>query len=391
VYEYDELNQIKTVLYDVTTPEAIPGSPSRTVSYEWDAAGNRSRVTDNSITTNYTANNLNQYLDVGGSPLSYSKNGNLETETITGWTYSYDAQDRLVTAQRDTALVTFAYDPRNRRVIQTQNGTSTFLYYDDWSLIEERNSSDVLLEKYVHGPEIDELLKKVSQTSTAYYHQDALGSVTQLTDASGDLVEQYFYDVFGAVTIKDNNENIINASAFNNRFLFTGRELIIEKDIYDFRKRFYSSYLGRFLQPDRTGLDLEDYNLYRYVFNNPVNLTDPMGDPLLPAIIPVIINNPWTVSLTSSLIISSIFYFLPNDDSSDDDSSDDDSDPSPPIPKMSDQEYVEWLEKKRNDWVKYVESVEKEKKDSEYCPKESEPPAPRLRYRKTVTVEEYFD
>ena len=73
-------------------------------------------------------------------------------------------------------------------------GTTTTSYqiYDGWNLIEDRNGTGALVARYVHGPNVDELLMKVEATTegmqTVYYHEDRLGSVTHLTDASGTVV-----------------------------------------------------------------------------------------------------------------------------------------------------------------------------------------------------------
>ena len=40
----------------------------------------------------------------------------------------------------------------------------------------------------------------------------------------------------------------------------------------------YDPQTGRFLQQDPIGFAVGDANLYRYVFNNPVNLIDPSGE-----------------------------------------------------------------------------------------------------------------
>ena len=47
--------------------------------------------------------------------------------------------------------------------------------------------------------------------------------------------------------------------------------------IYDYRNRVYSPDLGRFLQTDPIRFDAGDGNIYRYVFNTPVNWVDPLG------------------------------------------------------------------------------------------------------------------
>jgi uncharacterized protein RhaS with RHS repeats len=50
-----------------------------------------------------------------------------------------------------------------------------------------------------------------------YYHFDGLGSVVALTDNTGDLIEEYSYDVFGEVTIRNSNNSVVSvfSVAFN--------------------------------------------------------------------------------------------------------------------------------------------------------------------------------
>jgi RHS repeat-associated protein len=47
---------------------------------------------------------------------------------------------------------------------------------------------------------------------------------------------------------------------------------------YYVRARFYNPAWGRWLNQDPIGFAGGDYNLYRYVFNNPLILTDPSGN-----------------------------------------------------------------------------------------------------------------
>jgi RHS repeat-associated protein len=101
---------------------------------------------------------------------------------------------------------------------------------------------------------------------------------SSVADESGDLVERYEYDVYGAVTIFDGAGITLTASAIGNPYLFTARRYDPESGNYTYRARMYSPWLGRFLSMDPIGFDAGDYNLYRYVFNNPVNATDPTGE-----------------------------------------------------------------------------------------------------------------
>jgi len=58
--------------------------------------------------------------------------------------------------------------------------------------------------------------------------------------------------------------------------MFTGRNYDSETGLYYYRARYYSSYIGRFLQTDPVGY-AGGLNLYTYVGNNPLNWIDPFG------------------------------------------------------------------------------------------------------------------
>jgi len=209
-------------------------------------------------------------------------NGNL-SNTVAGvlgdWTYTYDAQNRLIraTGGPSSVVAEFYYDARNRCVKRVINGVTTYLIYDGWSLLEERNLAGNLLARYYHGPVIDELLCRVTETNTVYYHHDGLGSTIALTDSTGSVVESYTYDVYGQPFILSTTYHLLPTSAVTNRFLFTGREYLADLALYDYRHRFYSPSLGRFLQTDPLRFDAEDVNLYRYVGDNPILYSDYEG------------------------------------------------------------------------------------------------------------------
>ncbi len=60
------------------------------------------------------------------------------------------------------------------------------------------------------------------KTKYYYYHFDGLGSVVAASDNGGRITEKYRYDVFGAATILDANDQILNTSDYNNPYMFTG-------------------------------------------------------------------------------------------------------------------------------------------------------------------------
>ena len=70
-----------------------------------------------------------------------------------------------------------------------------------------------LLRKFIYGPGIDEPICMIvvnGGETKYYYHFDGLGSVVALSDVTGNIVERYSYDVFGAVTIRDSNNSVVS-------------------------------------------------------------------------------------------------------------------------------------------------------------------------------------
>lgn len=271
-YSYDAVDQLLSAQY-------AGAGGARMVSYQYDAVGNRQWRTDSGLTTNYTVNPDNAYTQVGGAAATLDANGN--QAGTAGATYTYDAQNRLTSATVGGVTTTFAYDARNRvirRIVQSGSALTTqFLTYDRWNLIEERDGAGDLNQVYVHGAAIDELLIKFTDSSTVYYHHDGLGSTIALSNETGQIVESYAYDAFGAASVYDASGLSLQVSVFGNRFLFTGREWLTEVGLYDYRNRVYSPDLGRFLQIDPIRFSAGDVNMYRYVSNNSVNRWDPWG------------------------------------------------------------------------------------------------------------------
>jgi len=131
----------------------------------------------------------------------------------------------------------------------------------------EYDGSGQMIRRYAYGPGIDEPICMKTGAATYFYHFNALGSVIALSNASGDLTETYAYSPYGKVN---------QASSVGNPYRFTGRRYDPETGSYYYRARYYDPEIGRFLQVDPIGY-VGGINLYGYVSNNSVNLTDPLG------------------------------------------------------------------------------------------------------------------
>lgn len=215
-------------------------------------------------TTNFTHDALNRDAAVAAAS-GYDANGNLISDGTRSFTY--DAENRLVSVTGGTAPVGLTYDPFGRLWKITVNGTTTTeLSYNGSALAQEGDATGPL-RLYIHGNGTDDPLVWVEGRGTAqsyrWFHKDRLGSVIGVSAGS---MTPYAYGPYGEPQ-----------SWAGSRFRYTGQIAIPEAQLYHYKARAYDPMRGHFLQTDPIGYG-DGPNMYAYVKGDPMNLTDPSGN-----------------------------------------------------------------------------------------------------------------
>ena len=229
------------------------------ISYIWHAPSAAS-------TAYAAADNVNKYPTVGGTGYGYDGNKNLTSDGV--WTYVFDTENHLLSANKTGVSASFVYDPMQRQSQKTVGSVKNRYIYSEWQRIADYDGvADTLQNRYVYGTGIDEPLIQVSSAGVlTFLHADRTGSIVATSDNTGAVTNKNRYGTFGETN-----------SLAGTTFGYTGQRYDSELGLYYYKRRYYSFSMGRFLQTDPVRYTGEDFNLYTYVMNSPLANTDPFG------------------------------------------------------------------------------------------------------------------
>jgi len=312
-FGYDVLNRLTTAETIITSKNV-----DNLESYSYDDLGNLTQK--NGTTYNYNtgctagsrgAAGPHAVCSVGSAAYTYDEDGNVITGG--GRSYTYNSSNRAVHIDSDSSTglpagsADFMYDSEDNRAVQiaSSGGATARTVYVGMggtgkSVYERTTSSDGSVKHvqflyaggYHNGNAfaVRVIPSSGSTPTTQFYNFDQLGSVTAMTDQTGQVLGASSgadstlmnYDAWGLRRNPD-AETPTSAGTFNlqtGHREFTSQETIPDIGLINMNGRIYDPALGRFLTPDPNvdiPTDLQSYNRYAYAHNNPLSLTDPTG------------------------------------------------------------------------------------------------------------------
>ena len=217
--------------------------------------------------------------DLAILPDHLDADGNLLT-TDDGWSYTWNAENRLIKAEQGTVKLEFAYDYMGRRYAKKVYAGETLtkhqrFVYDGYKLlgIYDMLNNGILIADFVWQPESVGLDVPLCMTYNAvkyFFIVDGNKNVIGLVDSTGTRVATYIYGPFGEILSMTGDMAEINPFRFSSEFHDDETGLVY------YNYRYYSPRLGRWTKRDE--IDKQDVlNLYLLGTNAAINLYDRLG------------------------------------------------------------------------------------------------------------------
>lgn len=244
-----------------------------TASYTYDSNGNR--LAGPGAATVYTYDAQDRLLTAGSSTYTYTANGELLTKVTGGQTttYNYDELGNLISASFPGGTqIEYVIDGQNRRIGKKVNGVlqQGFLYQSQLRPIAEIDGSGATVSRFVYGTGINVPDYMIKGGVTYRIITDHLGSVRLVINVtSGAVAQRIDYDEFGNV-LADTNPGF-------QPFGFAGGLYDQHTKLVRFGARDYDAVVGRWTMKDPIGFNSGEQNVYSYATNNPLLFIDPYG------------------------------------------------------------------------------------------------------------------
>jgi RHS repeat-associated protein len=284
-YSYDQFNRLVCANLASNGTCKTPPSGAPTYTYVYDRFGNRWQQNGQVFNTvNFTGNNSASPANTNRvDGYSYDTAGNLTNDGT--YTYSYDAENRLISVVGGSSNSTYTYDALGHRVKKTGNandcGYNGITYYlndlSDHAVVffPSGGNNDCHDEIYAGGRHL-----ATYAGGLTFNHSDWLGTERVRHTYGYTASETCSSLPFGDNLTCNESDPGVSFSPLH----FTGKERDSESGLDEFDVRYYASSMGRFMRPDPAqwaGFEHKDdpqaWNGYAYGRDNPLLYTDPDG------------------------------------------------------------------------------------------------------------------
>ncbi len=270
-FEYDDLNRL-------TEAHVIDHAP---VQMQYDVLGNIISKTDLG-TFHYNQNNEGPHVlsSIDLDP------GKCVPSALTNFTLNSFNKVTNITSTHYGMDISYSIDKQRYRQQYYFNG--------QWLKQKDFILSVIEREKTVNGEKTTVYIKGSEGVVAAKYHltasdstfihywlKDHLGSLQTVVNELDSIVEVLSFDAWGQRRYADGSPMPVGTpNSFTNDRGYTGHEHLEYFDLINMNGRIYDPILGRFITPDpfvHEPFNIQSYNRYAYVLNNPLAYTDPSG------------------------------------------------------------------------------------------------------------------
>jgi len=293
-FGYDSLNRL-------TATSAVSGANTTNVTVTYNAIGNIISKSDvgtytygakpHAVTSITMMDGVTNY-----ATYTYDANGNMTSGK--GRTLGWTSWNMPTSITNGANTFGFVYNSAHERVKET--GPTYTIYnvsprLDIGIHVEKRvkvsdGSIEYVNSLYASGMPFGTVTTNAAGTitKTRYFHTDHLGSIIAITDETGTVLERRSYDAWGKRRNQNGTPLTGIMSTPEERHGFTGQEELSELGLVHMNGRLYDSTIGRFISADpviQMPGDMQNYNRYSYINNNPLSAVDYSGHGFLSGII----------------------------------------------------------------------------------------------------------
>lgn len=287
--------------------------------YQFDVkTGNLTKRTDaqRNLVENFGYDALNRLTSYGNYSVTYGDNGNILRKgdagelaytnpnrpyAVTGWsptdqqkapdetsiTYTAGERPSIIRQEAKQAVLTYnAQHDRVRMQYAVNDSIRSTHYYLSGNYEMKKTLADMKEILYLGGGYYEApavYVKEGQKTDIYFIHRDYLGSILQLADRKGNLVEENSFDAWGCRRNPATQQPYAEGKAPELLLGrgFTGHEHLSFFGLVNMNARLYDPLLGRFLSPDPYVQFLDytqAFNRYSYCMNSPLCYVDESGE-----------------------------------------------------------------------------------------------------------------